>query len=376
MIAILGIGLIMGIFLSIQIFSWCSMLVYTPKPLQPRSEYPKVSILLAARNEEALIIRCLEAMQRLNYPTHLLDIQIGDDSSSDNTLALIQEFIQDKPHFHVHSITEVVGKGRGKANVLAQLAHHADGVFYGITDVDVQLPADWILGLLQEFDDDVGLVSGTTMCQPGELFATMQSIDWLHFMGYIKAFAHVGVGCTSVGNNMAVRASAYWQTGGYENIDFSITEDYKLFQEVTSRGWGWRNILSDYSLGKAWFIPSITEMLHQRKRWLIGARDLPLNWKAIILLYGLFLPALGILFFISIQWALVVWGVKFLLQSLFMLTLCHKAGVQPFKFWQLAVYEGYVLINTLVTAVFYFLPIPSVWKERRYGTTYIQDGIE
>ena len=67
----------------------------------------------------------------------------------------------------MHSITEVVGKGRGKANVLAQLAHHADGVFYGITDVDVQLPADWILGLLQEFDDDVGLVSGTTMCQPG-----------------------------------------------------------------------------------------------------------------------------------------------------------------------------------------------------------------
>ena len=54
---------------------------------------------------------------------------------------------------------------------------------------------------------------------------------------------------------------------------------------------------------RAWYISNVKEMLHQRKRWLIGAQDLPFNWKAMISLYGLFLPALFILFFLSPQLA-------------------------------------------------------------------------
>ena len=370
------IHLIIGLFFLIQLFSWVSMLAYQPKEIQPRLSYPKVSILLAARNEEKLILRCLEAMSKLNYPKDKLEILIGDDASTDKTLHLVTEFIKDKPSFRLYPITEIVGKGRGKANVLGQLAHKADGEYYFITDVDVELPQDWLLGLLQEFEDGVGIVSGTTMCERGHFFATMQSIDWLHFMGYIKSFAHVGVGCTSVGNNMAVRAEAYWQTGGYEKINFSITEDYKLFQEVTSRNWEWRTILSDYSLGKAWFIPSVSEMLHQRKRWLIGARDLPFNWKAMISLYGLFLPALFILLILIPQFAMLVWFTKFILQSMFITILCVKTKVRPFKFWELIVYEFYVVGNTITTAIFYFLPVQSVWKGRKYAASYIRDGIE
>lgn len=373
---IVGILIIIGLFLLIQLFSWISILSCSSKEVQSRSEYPKVSVLLAARNEEKLILRCLEAMAQFNYPQDQLEILIGDDASTDNTLDLVRDYIKDKPNFKVFSISEVHGKGRGKANVLGQLAHQAEGAFYFITDVDVKLPKDWILGLLQEFEDGVGIVSGTTMCESGRFFATMQSIDWLHFMGYIKAFAHVGIGCTSVGNNMAVRAEAYWQTGGYEEMDFSITEDYKLFQEVTSRKWGWRTVMSDYSLGKAWYIPSFKEMLHQRKRWLIGARDLPLNWKAMISLYGLFIPALIILFVINPEMAMMFWLVKFCVQSLFISVLCIKTQVRPFRFWELISYEWYVLINTFSTAIFYFLPVQSVWKGRRYAASYIQDGIE
>ena len=126
-------------------------------------------------------------------------------------------------------------------------------------------------------------------------------------MGYIKAFANVGVGCTSVGNNMAVRAKAYWQTGGYEEMEFSITEDYRLFQQVTGNGWKWKNLLGPHSLGLAWYIPEVKEMLHQRKRWLIGARDLKPNWKFMIILYGLYLPAWLVIWFYSPIFFWYIW---------------------------------------------------------------------
>ena len=224
----------------------------------------------------------------------------------------------------------------------------------------------WIKALLQEFTEQVGIVSSTTKCERGSFFASLQGIDWLHFMGYIKAFAHVGIGCTSVGNNMAVRAKSYWETGGYEEIDYSITEDCKLFEAVTSNGWDWSNVLSKESLGLAWYIPSIKEMLHQRKRWLTGAKDLPLNWKFMIILYGLFLPALVVLGYLDFQMALYAWFVKFIIQSLFIFQLCLKVGRRPFSFAMMFLYEVYVLVNTLASAVFYFLPVKSIWKGRVY----------
>ena len=358
---------ILTIFFGIQVFSLVSILQHTDKKLEKRKDFPMVSILLAARNEEQLIIRNVTALEQLHYPKDKLEILIGNDESTDNTAQLVTDFIQDKPHFQLFHIDKTVGKGRGKANVLGQLAHKASGEFYFVTDVDVKLPENWILALLQEFTEGVGLVSGTTKCERGSLFATLQSIDWLHFMGYIKAFANAGVGCTSVGNNMAVRAEAYWQTGGYEEIDFSITEDYKLFKEVTSRGWQWRTIMGEDSLGLAWYIPSIKEMLHQRKRWLIGARELPFNWKGMIILYGLFIPVVLAFFWFNPRLAFAIWISKFLVQSVFIIFLCLATERRPFSFLYLLVYEFYVILNTAATAIFYWLPIKSVWKGREYN---------
>lgn len=372
-ITALIILLVFTAFYSIQVLSFLWVLSMEVGPLNKQDDLPQVSLLLAARNEEQLILRSLEHIHALNYPKDKIQILIGDDDSSDGTAAIVRAFIADKPEFALLSITETLGKARGKANVLAHLAHQATGSFYFITDVDVALPPDWIHGMLEQFADNVGVASGTTVCERGKLFANMQSVDWLHFMGYIKAFAKVGVGCTSVGNNMAVRAEAYWQTGGYEDIDFSITEDYKLFKEVTANGWAWSNHLHPATLGKAWYIPEVKEMLHQRKRWLIGARELPLNWKAMIVLYGMYIPCLVALAFISPQLAAVSWFLKFSFQSLFITTLSTKLNQAPFKFHDLILYEVYVLLTTVSSALFYILPLPSVWKGRVYTKTYIRN---
>ena len=368
---IYGILSLLLMFFSIQVFCLRMMLVHESKAIQPRKVYPKISILLAARNEEKLIKRNLSALERLTYPLDKIEILVGNDQSTDNTANLIEDFIKDKPQFKLYHIDKTVGKGRGKANVLGQLANHASGTYYFITDVDVKLPKNWVLALLQEFTDEVGIVSGTTKCERGGLFASLQGIDWLHFMGYIKGFANVGLGCTSVGNNMAVRAESYWQTGGYEEIDFSITEDYKLFKEVTSCGWQWRTVMGEDSLGVAWYIPNVKEMLHQRKRWLIGARELPLNWKTMIVLYGLFVPCLMVMLAINTQLAITLWFIKFVLQSLFIYLLCLEVKRKPFGLQYLLVYEGYVLLNTVATAVFYWLPVKSVWKGREYNAEYL-----
>ena len=360
---------IVGIFFSIQIFSLIAQFLPNKKPIQKFEEWPKVSILLAARNEAKTIERCLQAFSQLDYPLEKLEILIGNDASEDSTKQRVEKFIIDRPNFKLFDIETNLGKALGKANVLGHLAHQATGEFYFITDCDVSVPKGWIKSLLSSFTPEVGIASGTTTCQGGSWAANLQSVDWLHFMGYIKSFANVGVSCTSVGNNMAVRAEAYWKTGGYENIDFSITEDYKLFKEVTSRGWKWRNLLTPETFGLATYVSSFKEIMHQRKRWLMGANEIPLNWKLLLVIYGLFIPALLVFGYFNIVLALKLWTLKFALQSLYIVVLVSKAKL---KFKDISTfyigYELYLIFMTLITSLFYFLPILSVWKGRHYSS--------
>ncbi|MCC6721005.1 MAG: glycosyltransferase [Bacteroidia bacterium] len=360
--------LIISIFISIQIFSVVYIFIDRKITSKKFDELPIVSVLLAARNEEKTIKRCLESFSNIDYPFDKIEFLIGNDDSQDNTRDIVIEFIKRKSNFRLLDIKYNIGKSAGKANVLAHLANEAKGEFYFITDCDVAVNKNWIKSILSNFNDNVGIVSGTTTCQTGGFFENLQTMDWLHFMGYIKAFANAGVSCTSVGNNMAVRAEAYRQTGGYEKIEFSITEDYKLFSEVTKRGWDWQNLLNVDSLGLATYISSIKELLHQRKRWLIGGNELPVNWKIMIIIYGLFLPSLIILFVFSPSFAFILWLLKFILQTVFIYSLFKKTKMEFNKgiiFY--FIYEIYLYLITFSTIIFYFLPLKSEWKGRKYN---------
>lgn len=109
--------------------------------------------------------------------------------------------------------------------------------------------------------------------------------------------------------------------------------------------------------------------MHQRKRWLMGANELPLNWKLLFVIYGLFIPALLVFGYFNIVLALKLWTLKFALQSLFIVVLVSKAKL---KFKDISTfyigYELYLIFMTLITSLFYFLPIQSVWKGRRYSS--------
>ncbi|MDX5480868.1 MAG: glycosyltransferase, partial [Hymenobacteraceae bacterium] len=83
------------------------------------SHQPRISILVAARNEEFTILRCLKAIERLNYPKDKIEVLIGDDDSADATRAVVEDFIRDKPNYTCITVTDTLGLARGKANVLA-----------------------------------------------------------------------------------------------------------------------------------------------------------------------------------------------------------------------------------------------------------------
>src|SRR5437868_4142979 len=62
------------------------------------SDFPKVTVLICARNEEKNLDLCLESLAGINYPSELLEILVVDDCSTDSTAAKLESWKKKLPH--------------------------------------------------------------------------------------------------------------------------------------------------------------------------------------------------------------------------------------------------------------------------------------
>ncbi|MFC5408193.1 glycosyltransferase [Larkinella bovis] len=324
------------------------------------------SILIAARNEEANILRCLRAIEQLVYPPNRYEVLIGNDQSEDQTGTIVAEFIRNKPHYHLIPITERVGKQAGKSNVLAQLARKAQGRILLFTDADCEVPATWLAGMVKPFESaTLGILTGCTQIVGQTGFEKLQAIDWFYGQFLIKQCADLKIPVTAMGNNMAVRKTAYDAVGGYEQLPFSIVEDYQLFTEIIGRNFDFSHRFDAEVLATTQPIPNWKIWLQQRKRWLVGALQLPVYFVFLFSCQLLFYPFLLTLAHWYPFAAVSIWALKFGLQSGQLLWIFYR-----FRRWDLLPYligyELYLHIGYLISLLYYLLPTQVVWKGRTY----------
>lgn len=364
------------VFLTLYFLGWFGLLALAlvlfarrrgsqPGPLpQP---LPRVSILLAARNEEAAIARCLQAIRALTYPPQLVEVLLGNDGSTDQTAAVAERIMRGYAGtFRVIPIQETLGTARGKANVLAHLARAATTEYFFITDADIAVPPTWLQGLLGHLAPNVGIVTGLTLVTGPRLFHRLQGLDWLMSLGLVQVVTDLGRPVTAMGNNMLITRVAYEATGGYEHLPFSVTEDFELFKAVLRQGFSSHNIFRPEVLAES--LPMVTwrGLLHQRRRWMLGVEALPAWLKLCLGLYGSFHLVLLVLGWVA-GWpvALAVWLLKVLLQG-GLATLCFREVGRRAPLELLPLFELYTIVLTLSLTVFRLLPLAFDWKGRSY----------
>jgi cellulose synthase/poly-beta-1,6-N-acetylglucosamine synthase-like glycosyltransferase len=361
--------LVLGLY-AVQIFVYTLILLFDRRKISENNIVSKkTAILVACRNEEKNILACLQSLHAQDYPMTHLEIWIGDDDSSDNTAQIIQDFIHDKPHFHYVKITQKLAHLKAKQNVLAQLAHKTNAEILLITDADIITPKTWVKTMVSAFDNEkTGIVCGTTYILPKGFFSTLQSIDWLFYMGIAKSNMNIGFPITAVGNNMAIRTDAYKKIGGYESIAFSITEDYKLFKEILKQTkYNAKWIYCSQNTNITYSTSSLLEWLHQRKRWLKGGLELPLSvW--ILMLFNVCVElslyasmAVNMSFFLSVLFAKTIVNSIFLCVIFAKLNLWKKAWI-----WSIGLYALYQMWLIPVLFIYFLLPFKVKWKERTY----------
>ena len=333
--------------------------------VKPITTFPHISILLAVRNERYNILECLQSLDKLNYPSDKLEILIGNDESTDDSVDIIRLFIADKPCFQLVNVADFESNTRAKARVLSLLASKASGDVFFVTDADMQLPPQWIQQMLAGFGEKTGIVTGFSVTEGGSFAAKMQAVDWVYSLSLIQLAADLAVPVTTMGNNMAITRDAYEAVGGYEAIPFSVTEDFALFKAVHKKGFKTKNIAHHSILGITKPVEKLATLLNQRKRWMVGALLLPKWLVVLLLIQGVYFPSMLVLAFMNYKVAIVLGLLKILLELKFItFTLVE---IRKMKFiLMIPLWEIYNAILSQMVMIYSIIPIQIKWKGRRF----------
>jgi Glycosyltransferases, probably involved in cell wall biogenesis len=151
---------------------------------QPKKIKPRISVVVAARNEEKDIEKCLQSLLKQTYPTNSYEIIIVDDGSTDKTASIVKSFSERFANIHLLSLMfdseQKIGR---KPIALAKGIAQASGEIILTTDADCIVPLRWIEIMVNHFEEGVVFVAGTCcrtrfqyfFCKDGTI-----GISWTH----------------------------------------------------------------------------------------------------------------------------------------------------------------------------------------------------
>jgi len=229
----------------------------------------RVTVLIAARNEEEKIHLTIEDILAQDYPKHLTEIIIVDDHSTDRTSEIISSYAS--RGVKLLQLKEDKPLNSYKKKAIATAISLSTGDLMVATDADCRMGSRWLSTIVgyYEMEQPVMISSPVGYFEEKSLFERMQTLEFNFLIGIGAAFIGNGRASTCNGANLAYRKDIFYEVGGFAGIDdLASGDDELLLQKVAARFPGRIGFLKHFDAvvlthAKA----NLKEFLQQRRRW-------------------------------------------------------------------------------------------------------------
>lgn len=251
----------------------------------------KVSVLIAARNEEKNIEKLLESLKKQSFPKELFEVIIVNDHSTDNTDEIINDFINKNKELDVKLLK---AEKKGKKHAISQALHSAINELVIVTDADCVLNDLWIESIVGFYQEEkCKMILAPVLLSPAEnLFEKMQVLEHLSLIGSTAGSASIGFPVMCNGANMAYERKAALEVEKFrKDFDIPSGDDMFLLEQFV-KCYGHNNVkflLSKSAVVKTKTCKTIKDFFRQRRRWVSKTKSYT-SWKVIV-------TALIVLFF-------------------------------------------------------------------------------
>lgn len=232
------------------------------RPIRRKRLFPRISILVPAHDEQAVIGQKLDNLMALDYPRELLEVLVGNDGSMDGTAEIVSRYAAEGVKL-INSPTQ-----RGKSAIENDLVEHSNGSILIFTDADCEVPINALKLLAEPFaDEGVGLVT----VRPCYLNAEETSISeneglyWRYENWLRLQESERGLLATASGGLFGIRRSL-WRP-----LEPTLGDDFVLPLGVCLQGY--RNVVVP-ELRVRWRLAQVHTLSLLRMRMRIVSKDL------------------------------------------------------------------------------------------------------
>lgn len=317
-----------GSLIGYYFYHWRKAVVYQPMPI---TQYPFLSVMVAARNEEHTLPTLIASLQRQDYPKEAFEVILVNDHSTDGTALLAAQLPQGFRMILPNASTAVSSKKKA----IASGVQAAKGEVIVVTDADCVVPPHW-LSTIAAFQQETGaqfIAAPVKYTHNNSLLQVFQALDFMVLQGITAASVSARFHSMANGANLAYTKEAYTKVNGFEDIEAVASGDdmllmYKIWQQHPEQV---LYLKSKEAIVTTAPMSSWRAFINQRRRW--ASKTLHYEDKKVMAVAAL-------------VYAVNVWFVVLLIASLFNTTYG----------WLLL---GYVLVKLL-------LELPFVYSIARF----------
>jgi cellulose synthase/poly-beta-1,6-N-acetylglucosamine synthase-like glycosyltransferase len=228
----------------------------------------KISVVVAARNEEKNISNLLKALNSQTYPSQLFEVIIVDDFSTDGTAAEVQPFLCDR----IKMIQPEADKERSsKKKAIKTGIDHATGDLMVITDADCIPPDTWVetIASFQQITNAAFIAAPVRFITEPSLLSVFQSLDFITLQGITAASVEANFHSMCNGANLAYLRKSFYEAGGFDGIDKIASGDdmllmYKIWKQQPKRV---HYLHASEAIVETKAMPTWKHFFQQRIRW-------------------------------------------------------------------------------------------------------------
>ncbi|MCD4681346.1 MAG: glycosyltransferase [Bacteroidales bacterium] len=259
-------------------YGWYSLKTYK---LSGKELRLKISVIIAAKNEEDNIGNCLNDLINQDYPKELFEVIIVDDCSTDNTYSITKSFIEANSA-EVPKITLIKSDKwdqliAGKKEAIRSGVNISSGEIIITSDADCRFKSKWLSIISDYFENnDIKLLTGAVAFpKSNNIFNNLQSLEFLSLIASAAGFARAGKPILSNAANLCFYKNTFLEVEKFRtDYDHASGDDIFLLLHIKKLyGASKINFLKNYdTIVYTDAISSIKGFFSQRMRWVSKSR--------------------------------------------------------------------------------------------------------